>query len=538
MTGRPAAFMTYVRFDDQHDDGQLTRLRQLISAEVETQTGGEFAIFQDRNDIAWGQNWRRRIEDALDETTLLLVIVTPGLFRSPACRDEVARFLERERALGRDDLIVPIYYVSTPEFDDPVGRETDELALLLASRQYADWRELRFEPWTSPPARKAIAQLAARIRDSIQALPKSSRTQQSSERLIWPSISALESLSSIIRPAQPAAFLSYAPSGDPHEENAVMALSNYLGSETQLQTGEQFPIFQRLYGTLGALDWDARAEEDLSAATLLIPVITPAFFRSDACRTEVGRFLERERALGREDLILPIYYIDTPQMDRFAQRETDSLAGLLASRQYADWRELRFEPWTSPIVRKTLAQLAARIRGVISGGLYGTAPTETVPLTQIAPSTPMSSAALNRVFVSYSHEDYKYLVRLKTFLNPLERQGQLELWDDTKIQVGEKWRDQIRYAIGSCGVAILLISADFMASDFIQDDELPRILNEAQRQGLRIFSIIVGYCNFKDTALAQYQAVNDPRRPLMILSPAGRDAIFLEVYEIVKAALP
>jgi hypothetical protein len=77
-----------------------------------------------------------------------------------------------------------------------------------------------------------------------------------------------------------------------------------------------------------------------------------------------------------------------------------------------------------------------------------------------------------------------------------------------------------------------------MASDFIRDDELPRILNEAQRHGVRIFSIIVGYSNFKDTGLAQYKAVNDPRRPLMILSPAARDAIYLNVYEIVKAALP
>jgi hypothetical protein len=52
--------------------------------------------------------------------SLLLVIVTPGLFHSPACREEVARF--RERELGRTDLILPLYYVSAREMDDP-GRE-------------------------------------------------------------------------------------------------------------------------------------------------------------------------------------------------------------------------------------------------------------------------------------------------------------------------------------------------------------------------------------------------------------------------------
>jgi TIR domain len=139
----PAAFMSYVRFDDAHDDGQLSAFRERLAAEVRMQTGDEFPIFQDRNDIAWGQNWRKRIEETLDAVTLLLVIVTPGLFKSPACRDEVTRFLEREKELGRGDLILPVYYVSARQMDDPEARTADELASLLWSRQYADWRDLQ-----------------------------------------------------------------------------------------------------------------------------------------------------------------------------------------------------------------------------------------------------------------------------------------------------------------------------------------------------------------------------------------------------------
>jgi parallel beta-helix repeat protein len=162
----PAAFMSYVRFDDAHDDGQLSAFRERLAAEVRMQTGDEFPIFQDRNDIAWGQNWRKRIEETLDAVTLLLVIVTPGLFKSPACRDEVTRFLEREKELGRGDLILPVYYVSARQMDDPESRTVDDLARLLRSRQYADWRDLRFEPLTSPVVRKQIAALATRMRDS------------------------------------------------------------------------------------------------------------------------------------------------------------------------------------------------------------------------------------------------------------------------------------------------------------------------------------------------------------------------------------
>ena len=183
MSRQPAAFMSYVRFNDQHDDGQLTQFRERLAAEVRVQTGDEFPIFQDRNDIAWGQNWQTRIDDTLDAVTLLLVIITPSFFRSPACRAEVERFLARERELGRQDLILPVYYVSTPELDDPERRDADELARVLASRQFADWRELRFEPFTAPVIRKALAQLASRMRDTFWRQPPTPPSRPDGSRL-------------------------------------------------------------------------------------------------------------------------------------------------------------------------------------------------------------------------------------------------------------------------------------------------------------------------------------------------------------------
>jgi parallel beta-helix repeat protein len=170
VSGQSAAFMSYVRFNDQHDDGQLTQFCERLSAEVRVQTGEEFLIFQDRNDIAWGQAWQQRIDETLDAVTLLVAIITPSFFRSPPCRAEVERFLKRERELGRHDLILPVYYVSTPELDDPARRGADKLAQVLASRQFADWRELRFEPFTAPVVRRTLAQLAARMRDTFWQL--------------------------------------------------------------------------------------------------------------------------------------------------------------------------------------------------------------------------------------------------------------------------------------------------------------------------------------------------------------------------------
>jgi F-box protein 11 len=182
MPDGPAAFMSYVRFDDQHDDGKLSQFRERLGAEVRAQTGREFAIFQDRNDIAWGQNWQQRIDETLDAVTLLLVIITPSLFRSPPCRAELARFLDRERALGREDLILPVYYISAREMDNPALREGDAMAEVLASRQFADWRELRFEPFTSPLVLKATALLATRMRDTFWLPPAAPAARRSDGR--------------------------------------------------------------------------------------------------------------------------------------------------------------------------------------------------------------------------------------------------------------------------------------------------------------------------------------------------------------------
>jgi hypothetical protein len=69
MTKQPIAFLSYVRADDEHEGGRLSQFRELLGREVRMQTGEEFPIFQDRNDIKWGQNWKQRLDDSLDAVT-------------------------------------------------------------------------------------------------------------------------------------------------------------------------------------------------------------------------------------------------------------------------------------------------------------------------------------------------------------------------------------------------------------------------------------------------------------------------------------
>ena len=84
------------------------------------------------------------------------------------------------------------------------------------------------------------------------------------------------------------------------------------------------------------------------------------------------------------------------------------------------------------------------------------------------------------IFVSYSHNDNQFLERLKVHLKPFEKSDQIDLWVDTNIKAGDKWKDKINDALENSVIAILLISADFLASDFIIDNELPPLLKAAE----------------------------------------------------------
>ena len=86
-----------------------------------------------------------------------------------------------------------------------------------------------------------------------------------------------------------------------------------------------------------------------------------------------------------------------------------------------------------------------------------------------------------RVFVSYSHADQRWLERLKVHLTPLHKQPEIDVWEDTRIKVGSKWRKEIQDAVNRANVAVLIISADFLASDFIRTNELPPLLKAAAK---------------------------------------------------------
>jgi hypothetical protein len=189
----PIAFMSYASNDDKHDGGNLTRFRERLSGEVQAQTGKEFVIFQDRKDILWGQYWKERIDESLDAVTFFIPIITPSFFNSAYCREELQRFLERERTLNRRDLILPVYYIGCPLLEDEVKRATDQMVQVIAARQYADWRGLRHKSQISREARETISELARHIRDALERSEDTEHLDQHVPSALY-STSALEAV--------------------------------------------------------------------------------------------------------------------------------------------------------------------------------------------------------------------------------------------------------------------------------------------------------------------------------------------------------
>ncbi|AUT01320.1 GTPase [Nostoc sp. CENA543] len=142
----------------------------------------------------------------------------------------------------------------------------------------------------------------------------------------------------------------------------------------------------------------------------------------------------------------------------------------------------------------------------------------------------------NQVFISYSHLDKDWLTKLQTHLKPMIRNQKLVVWDDTKIEPGNEWREEIEDALAAAKVSLLMVSPNFLASDFIAENELPPLLNAAKYEGLKIIWIPITFSLYEETEIAKYQAVHDPKQPLKSLSESEQDAALVEICKKIKTA--
>ncbi len=145
------------------------------------------------------------------------------------------------------------------------------------------------------------------------------------------------------------------------------------------------------------------------------------------------------------------------------------------------------------------------------------------------------------VFISYSHKDEEWKDRLVTQLGVLKQEGILDLWDDRRIEVGDDWKPEIENAINRAAIAILMISANFLTSKFILDEEVPKFLARREKEGLRVIPLIVKPCAWTQVKwLSKIQARPKDGKPLSTQRAPQADAdlaaFAIEIAGIVKRA--
>jgi hypothetical protein len=141
------------------------------------------------------------------------------------------------------------------------------------------------------------------------------------------------------------------------------------------------------------------------------------------------------------------------------------------------------------------------------------------------------------IFIGLSHNDRKWADRLISHLR-VRSKPEVLIWDDRRIRAGDHWEEEVQQALRGANVAVLLISADYLASKFVSNIEVPTLLQRREQEGLRIIPLIVRPCAWHEVPwLRSIQFWPRDAQPLASLSEDQIDKNLEELAEQVAAAL-
>ena len=161
-------FVSYSKFDEAHDHGKLSALCERLTDELRLNSEENVSFWLDRENLSLGSNWKDRLDEALREADLLVAFITPSYLKNKWCREELTGFLKKEKQLNRQNTIIPIIYLGNEDWlsQDALGKE-------IIHRKVLDWRELRFEPFTSIRLKREMKKAAGAIEDAIHVSSES-----------------------------------------------------------------------------------------------------------------------------------------------------------------------------------------------------------------------------------------------------------------------------------------------------------------------------------------------------------------------------
>lgn len=136
------------------------------------------------------------------------------------------------------------------------------------------------------------------------------------------------------------------------------------------------------------------------------------------------------------------------------------------------------------------------------------------------------------VFLSYAHKDEKFRAELSSHLASLKREGVIKDWHDRQISAGEEWADEIDVHINSARIILLLVSADFLASDYSYAIEMKRALERHEANQACVIPIILRPCDWTKAPFGKLQAL--PKNAKPVSKWGNRDEAFLSIVEGIR----
>jgi small GTP-binding protein len=136
-----------------------------------------------------------------------------------------------------------------------------------------------------------------------------------------------------------------------------------------------------------------------------------------------------------------------------------------------------------------------------------------------------------KIFISYSHKDESFKNELVTMLAGLQRRGIVDAWQDRRIDPGDDWYNSIQDAMDECDLALLLVSVDYIASRFIQQEEQPKLLQR------RVIPIIVRPCTWQsEPVLKDLQVLPTDGKAIITFNPDNgeRDQVWTDIANAIE----